>query len=463
MTFLDYAILVLYLLGMLAIGYFASKKIHNAHDFSIGSKQIGPFVLICSSIATASGAGTCMGQAGKAYTEGFSAFWLVIAWTIGMFVLALMAKRIYNTNAESVSGIFEKFHNKTTGRVAGVYTMIYCFGTLISQTIGMGLVIDLILGDAITYQMAVLIGGGITIIYTLFGGFYAVTYTDTVQMIILGISVVIIFPLVVINGTADATLTAMENVFTAGTFDIMNNVSIWSLLAVIFTYTFSACTGIPYIQRVLAARNAKEAQSSMAISSIGYFVVGIVVMIFSIYAKLFFPSLSNSDTIVVQTMVHHFPTVLAGFGIAGLVAALMSTIDSYLLVVGQIFTQDICGWAMPNMSEKTELIICKYSTVLFGVISIISALFIQSILVVYEFGTVIYSAAIFFPFVLSIYWKKTSPTGVICGMISGSIMALLLELFPGWQVDGVIVGNIVSLIFTVLMSLIKPKKEMALS
>ncbi len=455
MEFLDYALMVLYLLVMVAIGFWASKKIKTTDDFALGGRTLTPFVIICSSVATATGAGACLGQAGRGYDEGFSALWLVIAWAIGMFALALMAKKIHRTGAVSISGIFEKYHGKSVGRMCSVYTLVYSIGTLISQIMGMGTVLQLLLNDiGMSYTLAVIIGGTITILYTLQGGFLAVAYTDTIQMIILGVSVAIVFPIVVLSGMAETSLQTIEAVFTPGTFDLFHNTSFMSLLAVICIYTFSACTGIPYIQRVLASRTDKEARTSQIIASFGYLIVGGVVVIAAVLARSIFPEIDDSQTVVVKTIIEHFPTVLAGLGIAGLIAAVMSSVDSYLIVVSQIFTQDIYGWVVKDMTPKKEIKVCRISTVAFGVIALLIALAFNSILVVFEFTTAIYSAAIFFPFILTLYWKKTKPNAIIMGMIAGSLVALFFKVFPMAGIDGVILGNSISLIVTVVASLV---------
>ncbi len=389
MHFLDYATIGVYLLAMIGIGVWASKKIHNTKDFAVGGKTIGPFVIICSSIATASGAGACMGQAGAAYTQGFSALWMVIAWAIGMAMLGVFSKRMYNTGANSISEIFSNIHGNAAGRMCAIFALIYCFSSLTSQMMGMGTVIELILGDGVGYELAVIIGATITILYTLQGGFFAVAYTDAAQAIILGVSMLIVLPWVLFTGVAETSLEVIESVLTPDTFDWMDGLSGTALAAVLVKYTFSACTGIPYIQRVLAARNAKEAVSNQFYAALGYGIFGAAVMIFAVYARVFFPTLDRPETIIVQTMISKFPVVLAGLGIAGLIAAVMSTVDSYLLVISQIFSHDICGWIMKDLTEEKEFKIQRITTVASGLITMTIALFMTSILTVFEFGATV--------------------------------------------------------------------------
>ncbi|MFI3312963.1 MAG: sodium:solute symporter family protein [Eubacteriales bacterium] len=451
---LDYITIGLYLVAMIGIGIWASKRIHNSKDFSVGNKSIGPFVIICSSIATASGAGTCMGQAGSAYTNGFSALWLVIAWAFGMAMLGVFSKRMYNTGANSVPEIFEKIHNDTAGRVCAIFALVYCFATLTSQMIAMGTVIELMFGNsAVGYQLAVLIGGTITILYTLQGGFYAVAYTDMAQTIILGVCLLIVLPFIIMSGVAETSLEMIDSVMTAGTFDLMDGISLTALAVVICKYTFSACTGIPYIQRVLAARNAKEAVSNQFYAAAGYCIFGGIVMILAVYARVFFPTIDRPETIIVQVIVQKFPVILAGLGISGLIAGVMSTVDSYLLVISQMFSHNICGWFMKDMTDEKEFKIQRITTVVAGVVTMAIALFMTSILTVFEFGATIYSSAMFFPFILSLYWKKITATGTVSGMCVGGIVAIILQMFPIAGTDAVLVGNFTALVATVAVSL----------
>ncbi len=454
MSAIDYGVIILYLLGMLAIGFWASKKVHTTDDFALGGRSIGPFFITCSCIATASGASTCLGQAGAAYTDGFSALWLVFAWSIGMLMLTLLAKRIYRTGAGSIPEVFRILHGNEAGRVCAVFAIIYCFSTLIAQMIGMGTVLYLMLGNTtITYELAIIIGGLVTIAYTLQGGFFAVAYTDTAQTIVLVISMIIVFPIVVLSGTAEVALETVEAVLTPGTFNLFYGVSFLSLAAIICKYTFAACTGIPYIQRVLASRNENEAQSSQVYATIGYTIFGSVVMVVAVYARLLYPNIEQPETISLQVIVSNFPVVLAGLGIAGLIAAVMSTIDSYLLVVSQIFSRDICGWLVKDMTPEKEFKIGRGMTVFAGLTTMLIALKVTSVLAMFELAATVYSSAVFFPFIFSLFWKKTTAKGVVAGMISGGSVAIILQFVPNLAFDPVIMGNVVSCIVTFTVSL----------
>ncbi|MFI3213134.1 MAG: sodium:solute symporter family protein [Eubacteriales bacterium] len=460
MGVLNYGVILLYLVGMIAIGVYASKKVHGSSDFAIGGRSIGPFVITCSSIATAAGASACMGQAGSAYLNGFSSLWLGIAWAIGMLILGLMGKRIYATGAESIPEVFHKLHGNTAGKMCAIFAIIYSLSTLTAQMMGMGTVLQLMLGEnVITYEAAVIVGGVITIIYTLQGGFFAVAYTDTAQAIILGVSMMIILPIVVMSGMANVALETVETVFTPGSFNIFYGVSFVSLAVVICKYTFSACTGIPYIQRVLASRNEKEARNSQIYAAIGYMIFSCVVMILAVFARSMFPTMEREETIILEVIVQKFPVVLAGLAIAGLIAAVMSSIDSYLLVVSQIFTTELCGFFVKDMDEKKTFRIERISTVVTGVVTMLIAIQLTSILSMFEVGATIYSSAMFFPFVLALYWKKVTTPGVVSGMVAGGVAAIVLQFVPNPIIDPVIFGNICSLIGTVAVSLCYKQKE----
>ncbi len=454
MSVVDYGVIVLYLIGMVAIGMFASKKIHKSSDFSLGGRTLSPFVITCSAIATCAGAGTCMAYAGKAYNEGFSSMWIVITWVIGMLVLMLMAQRIYETGAESIPTVFGSVHGIYAERFAAIFASVYCMSMLVSQMIGIGTVLQLVLLDLnIDYQTAVLVGGAITILYTLQGGFFAVAYTDTIQMIILGVAMMVIFPFAVLTGAADASLELVETMITPGTFSMWEGVSAISLLAIVCKYTFSACTGIPYIQRILASRNAKEARNSQGMAAIGYLVLACSVMMVAVFTRLLYPEIENPDTVVLYVIMDRFPTVLAGLGIAGLVAAVMSSVDSYLLVISQMFCKTIIPWAKPDVTEEQEFKLHRIVTFVFGVGTIVIALGFNSIQTVFEYGASVYSSAIFFPFVLSLYWKKCTASGAVAGMIAGGVTYLSLSFLSIAGIDMVIVGNLVSLAAVLIVSL----------
>ncbi len=456
----DYVVIAIYLFAMVGIGLWSSKKVHNNKDFAVGGKTIGPFVLICSSIATAAGAGACMGQAGSAYTSGFGTLWLAIAWAIGMFILALLSKRMYRTGANSISEVFQKIHGNAAGRMCAVFALLYLLGSLTTQMMGMGTVLELMLGDGVGYQLAVLIGGTITILYTLQGGFFAVAYTDAAQTIILGVSLLVVLPIVLFTGAADTALATMETVFTPGTFNLFHGVTFLGLATIICKYTFSACTGIPYVQRVLASRNVKEARSNMMWASLGYGLFGTLVMIFAVFARMLLPNMARPETVIVEMIVSKFPTLLAGLGIAGLVAAVMSSVDSLLLVVSQIFAHDICGWLLSDLTDEKEFKIQKITTVVAGILSMTVALFMTSILKMFELAASIYSSAIFFPFILSLFWKHTTAAGAISGMCAGGAVAIVLQFVPTTGIDPVILGNATSLFMTVVVTMATKKSEL---
>ncbi len=402
-----------------------------------------------------------MGQAGSAYTNGFSALWLVIAWAFGMAMLGVFSKRMYNTGATSVPEIFENIHSEAAGRVCAIFALIYCFSTLTSQMIAMGTVIELMLGSSVVgYQLAVLVGGTITILYTLQGGFYAVAYTDMAQTIILGVCILVVLPIIVISGVAEASLEMMDVVMTAGTFDLMDGISVTALAVVVCKYTFSACTGIPYVQRVLASRNAKEAKSNMMWAALGYGFFATLVMVFAVFARMLLPNLARPETVIVEMIVNKFPVILSGLGIAGLVAAVMSSVDSLLLVFSQIFAHDICGWFLQDLTEEKEFKIQKITTVVAGVLAMTVALFFTSVLQMFELATSIYSSAIFFPFILSLFWKHTTAAGAIAGMCAGGAVSIILQFYPTNVIDPVILGNLSSLVMTFVVTMATKKSEL---
>jgi len=440
----------IYMVLMLWIGWYASKRINTASDYVVAGRRLGIFFCTGTLFATWFGSGTCMGGAGNAYIFGNqgvifdpwgAALCLILT---GFFFARLMRRGRYLTLVD----LFELRFSRTMGLFATFSLCVAEMGWVGAQLVGFGTIIHyfsgLPLGVGITISTAILV------IYTYLGGMWAVTLTDVFQMIILGVGMIIMLLVAVplIGGWDAVFLNDPNN---------MMGINQWSFIptpeaaanpemenAGYFYYTGYAgwfywvgawlaigLGSIPaqdLMQRVLSAKNEETASYSSYLAGLLYITVGMMpVVIGMVYFRLN-PDLTIDDAlnkILLLMAVEHLPTILTVLFVSALVAALMSSSDSAILAASSILGYNGYKYFKPEADEKQTLKMTKIFVPIVTVISLLLALYFQ---VIYNLMVIAWSlllVSLFVPYAAAYFWKKANNYGAIAAFWGGLIVWLI--------------------------------------
>lgn len=467
---IDIIIIIVYMLAMIGIGLYARTKITTVEDYVLGGKRFGRPALVGTIMATMMGSGMVIGVVSNVYQNGFtgSIIWLYGGMAIGMLAIAVASKKIRETNAMSFAEIISKSFGKNARIVSAVVVILYCICILAITVAGLRTVILTIFGNDLPISVPALtvIATIIAIAYTSLGGFFAVVWTDVAQLVIIIIGIFIIGPILGVNmaGGVGNIVDAYEAVGSSFTNPLHNGFTT-GMLGLGLSY-FLATPGDPVMpQRVLAAKSDKAASQSFLISGVMSVVIILCLLMFGGAIFTIMPGMENPDAALSTFILNHFPPVIKGITLAALIAAIMSTFDSFLVLATTHFVNDIGKVIKPDLEEKTANRLMPIITIVIGIATVIVALYVTSILGYLSMVFSIIGAATIPALVSALYFKdKVSSVGVIAGIIAGCIVPGYLFLTKGYDVflgDPVFSGVIAAVVANIIGSLLFKNKKKA--
>ncbi|WP_269886857.1 sodium/proline symporter PutP [Macrococcoides canis] len=478
-TWMTYVMIAVYFLILLGIGYYAYKQSTSTLDeYMLGGRNLGPLVTALSAGAADMSGWMLMGLPGSVYTTGLSATWIAIGLTIGAwlnYILVAPRLRVYTEladNAITIPDFFEKRvsdHTRILKIISGLVIVIFFTLYTHAGMVSGGVLFESAFG--LNYHYGLVLTASIVIIYTLFGGYLAVSLTDFFQGVIMLIALVLvpIVALMKLNGMEAFDTVVELKPTNLDFFKGTTTIGIISLLAWGLGYF-----GQPHIiVRFMSIKSHKQLPAArrigiswMAISLIGACVTGLVGIAFVNESGA---KLDNPETIFVMMSQVLFHPLIAGFFLAAILAAIMSTISSQLLVTSSALTQDFYMLLrktniQDTSREKEFVMVGRLSVLLVAVVSMAIAWSPNDTILNLVGNAWAGFGAAFGPLVLlSLYWKGLTKHGAITGMVLGSVTVIFWIMMKShggiFELYEIVPGFLISLVSTVLVSLVTPKPE----
>ncbi|MEN1935682.1 sodium/proline symporter PutP [Paenibacillus sp. 102] len=464
----------IYMLGMLIIGYFAYKQTSNLTDYMLGGRTLGPAVTALSAGAADMSGWLLMGLPGAMFSVGLSSSWIAIGLTLGAYanwIYVAPRLRTYSEIANNSITIPEflehRFHDAShmLRLVSGLVIMIFFTFYVASGFVSGAVLFENSFG--LNYHVGLLIVGSVVVAYTLFGGFLAVSWTDFVQGIIMVVALILV-PVVTImhvNGLGPAFDTIKS--IDPALLDIFKGTSVLGIIS-LFAWGLGYAGQPHIIVRFMAISSVKEIKSArrigmswMIFSVAGAMFTGLIGIAYYSKAGL---KLSDPETIFVELGNILFHPLITGFLLAAILAAIMSTISSQLLVTSSAVTEDIYRTFFKRSASDRELVFVGRMAVL--VIALIGCGLAlkqnDTILALVGYAWAGFGSSFGPVVLLSLYWKRMTKWGALAGMIAGAVTVItwtqfkflkdfLYEMIPGFAA---------SLLAIIIISLLtKPSKE----
>ena len=437
-----YVEFVLYLGALLVIGAYGGRLTETAPDYLLGGRRLSMFSAALSEQASLWSGWLVIGFPALVYANGVSSLWWMV-WQIplGIVTWGLLAKRIgrYSrilnslTVPEFLATRFgDNYHliRLTSTLVIGIFMAGYIAGQLLAAASAIAVGFDL------PYNVGFAIALGVVIIYTVMGGFTASTYTDVLQALLMTAFAIIvpIAVLVVIGGPGELMAqfnnAASENMtsFTGGRtpYEFL----IFSTIAVIAL----GGLGQPHaVVRYMGMERPSKAGLAMVVAVVFMLIALIGIPIISLGAVVMLPGIENQDLVAPLMILETLPAWLAGFLLAGGVAAIMSTADSQLLVAGSAFGEDVYnGIINPDASDEKILRANRVAVLGIGLLAAAWAWTTPgSVHTTILFAWAGLGASLGPALVLSVYWKQTTGPGVITGMVTGLVTTVVWHQLSG--------------------------------
>ena len=484
------ATIVVYLVGMLLVGFVYSKSNEDSSDFYLGGRTMGPLVTAMSAEASDMSSWLLMGMPGLAYLTGIaSPGWTAIGLAVGTWLnWLIVARRLRrysaNLNAITVPQFLSlRFHDQRNllNALGAVIIIVFFIPYTASGFAACGKLFNSLFG--VDYMIAMILSAVVIVGYTIMGGFRAVSTTDLIQSVVMsmaliavlvyGVSVAGGWDVVIENARSlpgYLTMAASHNVAD-------NSATSYSLLDIVSTLAWGlGYFGMPHILlRFMAIEDEKKLVLSRRIASVwvviamtASIVIGMVGLGMTKAGALEFLSGASSETLIVRIanlIAQHgvLAAILAGLILAGILAATMSTADSQMLAAASSVSQNILQeFGHMKLTEKQSLFAARLTIVCVSVVGVVLARDPNSSV----FGIVSFAWAGFggsFGAVVlcSLFWKRCNWQGALAGMLSGGLMVFVWKyiISPLGGVFGIyelLPAFLMSLVVCVVVSLVTP-------
>lgn len=465
-TALDVVVVGLYLLGMLGIGLWFVRRVKNAGDYYVAGRSLGPGVLAATVCATIIGGSSLLGRAGISYTDGMRSVMIALPYLIGMYLFCCISGRIQAVGAKrgisSIPELIEFRYGKLAKYCIAVligYTMMATVAASVSATATIFKILGADFG--VTYGLGALIATVIFIAYTAASGLFGVVYTDVVQFFMLLLFVYILMPGIGIHkaGGLSALIEFVPQEMWTPRLD-------GELIGMIVTNLVFTLAGAEMWQRAFAAKSRKAATQGMVWGNSVYALTIFITLFIGLAALKLYPGIpeayGTADAVVPVMLIRLLPPGLTGLTLAGVLAVMMSSADSYLLISTQTFIQDIWKTHRPEMSDRREIFLSRILSAVLAFGALIIALYIQNAYDALMFAWTFYAASVGLPAVAALYWKKATKQGVVSSMLTGFCVSVLWDVLgTPWGLGAAVPGSLACGAVLVCVSLATYKKNPA--
>jgi len=422
---LDITIIVIYLTAMLGLGFYLGRK-ESLEGFFVNNRRTKLFLLIFTALSTSMGAGSVIGVVSASYNSGISyavTFGLIsiVAW---LFV-AWLAPRIKewgdNLGAYTFGDFFAARYSDATRRVASVVTLTSYFTITAVQFVAFATLAKVVGG--ISFEVALIISAIITILYTVLAGIKGDFYTDALQFFVM-------LPVFIFLFIIGFSQIGVDNLFTnipPDYFNLFNYAGPSFFFAALILGFPLLLVSMEVWQRIFAAVDAKTARRAFIFS--GFLKVSFIfaAMIFGFMAFQVVPG-AEKDSALFELMKELLPSGLLGFGFASVLAIIMSTIDSMLMVGSATLTKDYYLVKNPQADEKKVLFVGRLSVLLFGIGAFAVALLFQDI--VRLAVTSVQILGVFAPALIGgLLWERSTAPAAFWSILIGFITTLVILPF----------------------------------
>ena len=457
---LKFVVLALYFLILLGIGFFASKRVSNITDYYVGGKKLNYWIAALSARSTGESGWLLIGVTGMGALIGVSAFWIVVGEVLGVWLSwQFMAKKFKRMTDEYDSITIPDFlvsHFKSTTHtiriIAATALSLFVIIYVSAQIDITGKTFESFL--CLNYYTGIGIGFGIVIMYIFSGGFLAVAWSDFFQGSLMFVGLLLLPVVTYFSLSGDTSIVdslrsidpALLNIWGAGGLTLMNGVAILGLLSIGIGFM-----GSPQVYvRFIAIRDEAEIEKGKWVALFYTLLTDTAAVMIGILGRYMLTQAGDNPELILGNAAENvlalvlgqvMPTLIIGIYIAAVLSAVMSTVDSLLVVASSAVTRDFYQQIFhPNVDEQRLMGLSKKVTLALAILALIVALCVSVLsptrtvfwFVIFGWSGI---AATFCPvIILSIFWKNYTEKGAIASMITGFLCIPFFKfVVPGFS------------------------------
>lgn len=429
---LDGIIFVIYLGVLLGIGlWFSRKSAESTEQYLLGGRSLGPAVTAMTMQTTAMSGFMFMGAPAMAFKYGWYALWYAIGDAGGSIInLSVLGKRMRRMSEKlgalsPIEYLEKRFESASVRVVGSIISIVFLFGYVCAQFIAAGKAMATLTG--FTYELSLIIGISVILIYTVAGGYLAVAYTSFVQGLIMvfgvvGIGFLAYFHVGGLSGLNESLAKIDPTYLSIWGKDLAFYGQWGVVLGAILIYSIGYM-GLPHVVvRHMSMKSTKTVKGAVLIGAIWNQFFIFVPYVLGLIGIILLPTIADPEMVITELAYTLFPGIFAALLLSAIMSAVMSTADSILMQAGSILSRDIYQrFINRNASQKTMVLVSRLCILAGGIVGVVVAIYEPPsifALVVFAFGTLGNSFLV--PYVASVYSKKANYIGCLCAMIGGA-------------------------------------------
>jgi SSS family transporter len=447
-----------YFLVVFAIGWYSLRATRSETDYWIAGGNLGWFTGGATMAATHTSAGTFVGTIGVMYTAGWSFGWVLLSIPLSYwFMVAVLAPRFTRQKELTLPAFIEtRYYGKGIRGLAAGIILIATVVYIQAQIVAGGLIANTVFGVPTTVGMVGFTA--ILLIYTVIGGMVAVVYTDAFQLVVMGLGAVFAVPLALrqvdgLGGLLSLAESAHPLVFTWETMPAV------LLLTMSLSFFLGGIATPEKLIRLYAMKDMPTIRRGILFAIVMILGLNLLVFVLALSAVVLFPELPTGDLAMPMVATAVLPATLGAVMLAAITAAMMSTVDSLLIVAGSALSVDIYqNLIHPEVSQSRRLWVDRIGILVVGSVPVVLLLsgvgqgdLVQFIVLLF---TALMAAGFVMPVVGGVVWRRATKEGAAASMVGGVAVTFAWELLGSPSIEPVLPGFLASAALFVIVSLL---------
>jgi len=425
----DIVVIVIYLAGMIAVGWWGKRRATTQTDFLVAGRRLGPLMYAGTMAAVVLGGASTIGGVGLGYKYGISGMWLVVSIGAGVLGLSLLfASRIQRLRVFTVSEMLELRYGPGSSVLSGVVMWAYTLMLAVTSTIAYATIFNVLFD--LGRVPSILLGGGIVVLYSALGGMWSITLTDFVQFIIKTVGVFLI--LLPLTWSRAGGFDGIHDKLGDDAFSL-TAIGGGTIVTYFVIYFFGLLIGQDIWQRVFTARSGEVARWAGAASGVYCLAYGVAGAAIGMAASVLQPGLANQDDAFAEIAESQLPPWLTGLVLAAALSAIMSTASGALIATATVARQDIVGVLRGRTAagtdesaahQKDEVAGSRLYLIAFGIVVIAIACVLQDVVKALTVAYDILVGGLLVPILGGLLWRRGTNVGALAAMAVGTVATL---------------------------------------
>ena len=473
---LNIAIVVLYLVAMLAFGWWGKSRTKNNSDYLVAGRRLGPFLYTGTMAAVVLGGASTVGGVGLGYKFGISGMWLVVAIGVGVLLLSLLfAPTLQKLKIYTVSQMLSLRYGAEATKMSGIVMLAYTIMISATSTGAYATIFMVLFG--LDRWLAIAIGGVIVLIYSTIGGMWSITLADQVQFVIKTVGIFLL--MLPFTWNAAGGLAGIKERVDASFFQ-WDGIGVQTIITYFVVYTLGLLIGQDIWQRVFTARDPQVARWGGATAGIYCILYGVAGAMIGMAAFVALPDIDvaglGKDVVYAEVATYLLPMGIGGIVMAAAVAAMMSTASGALIAAATVARKDVvpfvASWfgktidASDTTNPEHDVRANRWYVLILGVMVIVISIVVNDVVFALTIAYDILVGGLLVAIIGGLVWKRGTGLGAAWSMAVGCALTLVMLVLYATSIipsaDGIYAnepiyfGLIASLLVYVVISLLTP-------